>query len=167
MRVFLETSVLVSAFATRGICGDVLAVTLAGHRLIAGEAVLGELQRVLAGKIGLPGDIVGEVVSFLRHEAAVVAVATDSFEVEVRDPDDIRVLGEAIAGRADVLVTGDRDLLELAFHTGIAILPRRGFWERLAGSGWLGTRTARRMQTPPGDGGIAPSRLRLPDRRAG
>lgn len=133
MRVFLDTNVLVSAFATRGICRDVLAVILAEHRLIAGEAVLGELQRVLSGRIGLPGDIAGEVVFFLRREAALVAVAAESFEIEVRDPDDAGILAEAIAGRADVLVTGDRDLLELPVHTGVTSLSPRGFWERLAG----------------------------------
>lgn len=135
MRVFLDTNILVSAFATRGICADVLAVVLAEHRLIAGEAVLGELHRVLAGKIGLPGDIAGEVASLLRREAAVVAVAADSFEIDVRDPDDTRILAEADAGHAEVLVTGDRDLLELAVHAGVTILSPRGFWERLASRG--------------------------------
>ena len=133
MRVFLDTNVLVSAFATRGSGADVLAVVLAGHRLIAGGLVLRELQRVLAGKIGLPGEIAGEIVSFLRREAAVVAVAADSFEIEVRDPDDTEILAEAIAGRADVMVTGDRDLPELAVHADVTILSPRGFWERLAG----------------------------------
>ena len=133
MRVFPDTNVLVSAFATRSICAVVLAVVPAGHRLIAGEAALGELQRVLAGRIGLPGHVAGKVVSFLRREAAVVAVQDGSSEIEVRDPDDTGLLAEATAGHADALVTGDRDLLEVAVHAGVTILPPRGLWERLAG----------------------------------
>lgn len=63
----------------------------------------------------------------------MVAVAADSFEIDVRDPDDTRILAEPIAGHAEVLVTRDRDLLELAVHAGVAIPSARGFWERLAG----------------------------------
>ena len=163
MRVFLDTNVLVSAFATRGSCADVLAVVLAGHRLIAGELVLRELQRVLAGKIGLPGDISGEVVSFLRREATVVAVATDNLEIEVRDPDDIEVLAEAIAGRAGVLVTGDRDLPEHAVHPGITILFARGFWERLAQAAACRRARTDRPTVPgfPSSGSVRPCRHRL------
>ena len=76
---------------------------------------------MLAGRIGLPGNIAGEVVSFLRREAAVAAVAADGFEIEARDPDDIGILAEATAGHADVLVTEDRDLLEPAVHAGVRI----------------------------------------------
>lgn len=54
MRGFLDTKVLVSAFATRGICADVLRVVLAEHTLITSEAVLRELSRVLRTRIGMP-----------------------------------------------------------------------------------------------------------------
>ena len=44
MRVLLDTDVLVAAFATRGICQDVIRVVLAEHRLLIGESVLEELE---------------------------------------------------------------------------------------------------------------------------
>ena len=47
MRVFLDTNVLVSAFATRGLCADVLRLILAEHTLVTGEVVLRELRRAL------------------------------------------------------------------------------------------------------------------------
>jgi predicted nucleic acid-binding protein len=50
VRVFLDTNVLASAIATRGICADVQQVTLAEHELVLGEKVLGELSRVLRTK---------------------------------------------------------------------------------------------------------------------
>jgi putative PIN family toxin of toxin-antitoxin system len=37
---------------------------------------------------------------------------TVDVEVEVRDPKDAPVIAAAVAGRADVIVTGDRDLLD-------------------------------------------------------
>tara|TARA_Y100000590_G_C15710915_1_gene1010249 strand:+ start:1307 stop:1432 length:126 start_codon:yes stop_codon:yes gene_type:complete len=40
MKVFLDTNVLVSAFATRGLCADVMRVILTEHELLIGEVVL-------------------------------------------------------------------------------------------------------------------------------
>jgi predicted nucleic acid-binding protein len=45
-----------------------------------------------------------------------------------------RILGEALAGKADLLVTGDRDLLELK-KLRSASWPPRGFLSRRAGGG--------------------------------
>jgi uncharacterized protein len=45
-----------------------------------------------------------------------------------RDADDDVVLGTAIAGRADLIVTGDRDLLDLETYRDIPIVSPRGFW---------------------------------------
>lgn len=44
-----------------------------------------------------------------------------------RDPDDNKLLEMAVAGRADCLVTGDRDLLVLDPFEGIPILTPDGF----------------------------------------
>ena len=40
-------------------------------------------------------------------------------------------MATAVDGRAEVLVTGDRDLLEAADAAPLAILSPRAFWERL------------------------------------
>ena len=133
MRVSLDTNVLVSAFTTRGICADVLAVVLAEHQLVLGEKVLGELSRVLREKMRMPEDSVVEAEGFLRQEAAVISKGT-AVEAPVRDHDDIEVLAEAVGGLADVLVTGDRDLLDVADQLPLEVLSPRGFWEKLHGA---------------------------------
>jgi putative PIN family toxin of toxin-antitoxin system len=130
VRVFLDTNVLVSAVGTRGLCADVLQTVLAEHELVVGEAVLAELRRVLQEKMRLPPDLAGEMDDFLRREAEVVL---DGVEIDVVpcDPNDARILAEAMAGRIDVLVTGDRDLLELEGQLPFLVVNPRGFWERL------------------------------------
>lgn len=52
--VFLDANVLVSDFATRDLCADVIRLVLAEHELIVGEVVLRELERVLEQRIELP-----------------------------------------------------------------------------------------------------------------
>ena len=128
MRVFLDTNVLVSAFATRGICADVLRVALAEHTLVTGEVVLQELGRVLSKRIGLPPGTISEIDEFLR-EQEVTAKPRERAAVPERDPDDQWVVASAIEGRADVLVTSDRDLLDIAGAAPLKIVDPRGFWD--------------------------------------
>ena len=134
MRVFLDTNVLVSAFATRGVCADVLRVVLAEHTLVTGEVVLRELGRVLRTRIGLPPGAVREIDEFLReYEVAPKPLARAA--VPQRDPDDQWVVASAVESRADVLVTGDRDLLDIAADAPIKIVDPRGFWDLVRKNG--------------------------------
>ena len=48
------------------------------------------------------------------------------------DPDDDKFLDPAVAGRADLIVSGDRDLLDLNPFRGIAILSPRAALTRLS-----------------------------------
>ena len=130
MKIALDTNVLVSAFATRGLCADILNLVLAKHQLVVGVTVLAELNRVLRQKIRVPTEIVKELDVLLRREAIVVG-KTKALSVTIRDKSDVPVLAEAVAGSAEVLVTGDRDLLEITGKLPIRILTPRGLWEQL------------------------------------
>jgi putative PIN family toxin of toxin-antitoxin system len=130
LRVSLDTNVLVSAFTTRGICADVLAVVLAEHQLVLGEKVLAELRRVLQEKMKMPEDDVTDAEAFLRQEAAEVSKGS-GVRADIRDPDDAEMLAQAIEGLAEVLVTGDRDLLDVTVELPVEVLSPRGFWEKL------------------------------------
>ena len=130
MRVFLDTNVLVSAVATRGICADLLRLVASEHELVVGEVVLTELRRVLATRIRLPAERIDEVETFLRtYEVVAKPGAMDP--VAVRDDADRWVLANARAARADVLITGDADLLAVAASAGLSIVTPREFWEEL------------------------------------
>ena len=129
MKVALDTNVLVSAVATRGLCADIFKLVLAQHQLIVGETVLRELQRVLQEKLRVPHKVSRELDALLRREAVVVAEVSP-LSIAIRDETDVPVLAEAVAGGAEVLVTGDRDLLEIEEgELPIRILSPRGLWE--------------------------------------
>jgi len=130
VRVCLDSSVLVSGFATRGLAADVVRVTLAEHQLLVPEVVLSEVARALKRKVGLPAETVAAVEQLLRAQIIVPRPAERAALVG-RDPDDAWVLASAVAGGADVLVTGDADLLSVANAAPVPILTPRAFWERL------------------------------------
>lgn len=128
MRVFLDTNVLVSGFTARGLCADVIRLVLAEHQLITGEVVLHELKQVLKRKIQLPAEQIQEILAFLENQTVQPKPKSLS-SIPVRDEDDQWVLASALASKADVLVTGDKDLLDVAGQVaGLAITDPRGFW---------------------------------------
>jgi putative PIN family toxin of toxin-antitoxin system len=131
--VFLDTNVLVAAFAARGLCADVMRVVLAEHDLLTGEVVLAELRDVLERRLKLPEPRIVETTAMLRtHE--VVPKPQQPSEIPVRHRDDRWALASAIAAQADVLVSGDLDLLTVARNAPIPVLSPRGFWDRLRGT---------------------------------
>ena len=130
MRVFLDTNVLVSAFTTRGLRADVLRVVLRDHTLLTGEFNLRELRRVLRTRMAAPESVVEAAESLLR-EQVVIPMPEAAATADVRDPDDAWVLASALDGDADILVTGDRDLLALQNDATLTILTPREWWNRL------------------------------------
>jgi putative PIN family toxin of toxin-antitoxin system len=129
VKVFLDTNVVVSAVATRGLCADLLQVILAEHELVLGETVLAEVPRVLHRKLRVPPDTVAELEAYLRKQA-VVATAPEARAIKGRDTADAAVVGEAVGSGAEALVTGDRDLLDLP-RPPLRIVSPRGLWELL------------------------------------
>ncbi len=130
MRIFLDTNVIVSAVATRGLCADVLHVVVAEHDLLVGKTVLKELRRVLRQQLRLPTTTLNELYAFLRRHSTIVSKQAP-LAVSLRDANDEAVLAEAVAGGAEILVSGDRDLLRIADAAPIPILAPRGLWELL------------------------------------
>jgi uncharacterized protein len=132
VKVYLDTNVLSSAFAARGLCADLMRLLLAEHEVLTGEVNLSELRRVLVERFKASPAQVSLVADLLRDQT-VIAKPEATLGLEVRDADDAWVLASAVAGGADLLVTGDQDLLVLAELAPVAIVTPRQAWEQLRG----------------------------------
>lgn len=130
MKIFLDTNVLASALATRGLCADVMQVVIAEHELMVGEVVLSELTKALRVKFRVPEDIVKETEEFLR-QFTVVRKPAKHLHIGIRDSADEWVIASAMACGADLIVTGDKDLTSCK-KSPVAVLTPREFWERVA-----------------------------------
>ncbi len=132
MKVFLDTNVLVSAFATRGLSMDVLRVVLAEHQLLTSELVLDELRRVLADKIGAPAAVVDAAIALLRRHQ-VQPRPEAPYVLGIGDPDDEWIVASAIESGAELFITGDRELLGATGSVeGLRFLSPRAFWDLLS-----------------------------------
>lgn len=134
MRVCLDTNVLVAALATRGLCADVLRTVLAEHDLVIGDVILAELRRVLSTKFKVPADRLAAIDAVFAP-FALIPKPDEPATTVIRDAADRWIVATAVAGDADVLVTGDRDLLDVASQLPLRTLEPRAFWELLRTQG--------------------------------
>jgi len=126
MKIVLDANVIIAAFAARGLCEAIMEVCISEHTIVLSDDLLGEILRNLRLKIKLPTKIVDNIGELLREHSNIsipVPLASDV----CRDPDDIKILGLAIASNADYIVTGDKDLLVLKSFQDIPILNPRSF----------------------------------------
>jgi len=130
MRVFLDTNVLASAVGSRGLCADVLREVFASHDLVTSEVALDELRGVLRDKFGVAHRIIAETQGLLRQDA-IIARPGAIPSVRASDPADLAILSSALSGKAEVFVTGDKELLDIGRIGDLEILSPRQFWERL------------------------------------
>jgi len=130
MRIFLDTNVLASAVATRGLCADVLREVLARHDLIISDALLKELKRVLQKKFSVPSQLISGFIAMLQQDT-ILAAPIDSPGIQIKDKDDIIILAAALSGEAELFITGDKELLELGKVGNLTIISPRAFWNRL------------------------------------
>ena len=130
MKIFLDTNVLASAAATRGLCPDVLREIFASHDLFLSEQVLSEVGRVLKLKFGVAQDAIDDFIQLLRQDT-VLAKPSRVPRVKLQDEDDLTILAAAITAGAEGLITGDKELLDLGHVKNLKILNPRQFWEEL------------------------------------
>ena len=100
--------------------------------MLTGEVNLQEFSRVLGQRFRVPAAEVMRTERELR-EHTIVPKPSARPVLEIRDPDDVWVLASAMAGQADALVTGDKDLLDVAREAPIPILSPRDCWQWLRG----------------------------------
>jgi len=125
-RICLDSNVLGAAFAARGLCADVLKLVLSDYDLVLPEVVAEEVQRILTSKLKLSHDALSSVKAVLER-CPRVPKGDEPCPISLRDPDAERVLADAISAGAEILVSGDQDLLVAAGESPIRILSPRAF----------------------------------------
>ena len=132
MRIALDSSVLIAANISRaGTCAELLEDLLLHHDLVISEFILEELNRTLIEKFRYPRRDADQVVTFLRRVGTMVVHADLPADL-CRDPEDMPILGTAVAGKCALLVSVDRDLLDVQAIQNIPIIRPGEFWRRTA-----------------------------------
>ena len=118
MKVFLDTNVLASALATRGLCAELFESVLTGHELLASRGLLAELQRILTAKLRIPADTTAAFLTLIEANAPILPTPAE-FPAGIPDPAPRGVLLECFALYLGIMTIGA--LAGAWFGNGISI----------------------------------------------
>jgi putative PIN family toxin of toxin-antitoxin system len=131
MRVVIDTNVILSA-----VLGGTLKAILDHWQnerfiLVVTDEIVREYLDVLQRpKFGLRGDVIDNIATFVFQFAEFV-VPIEHVQVVKADPKDDKFLDAVMVGKVDVLVSGDKHLLDLKEYVGVPIITPREFLKRL------------------------------------
>jgi putative PIN family toxin of toxin-antitoxin system len=131
VKVFLDTNVVVSALATRGLCADLYERLLTEHEVMIGEPVVMEVLDVLQRKFRASRELLVKVEAELRLLRVIPAQAVAP-ALPIRDEDDPWIIACALQADADCFVTGDAELLALGKVDKLPIISPRICWKKLS-----------------------------------
>jgi putative PIN family toxin of toxin-antitoxin system len=127
VKVVVDTNVIVAGLVAEGLCRDIIKRRLLACELFTSRPLLDELAQKMRDTFGLaPDDL---PLLRLYEGTATVVKAKPLPKPACRDQDDDEVLATALAVKAEIILTGDKDLLVLKNFQGIRILSPRRFIE--------------------------------------
>ena len=136
MRVFLDTNVLVSALATRGLCAELYERLLTEHEVVIAEPVVAEVLDIMQRKFRADNELLEKVEAELRL-LEIIPAQTVAPKLPIKDREDPWILACALAGEVDCFVTGDGELLGLVKVDSMPIFSPRTCWEKLLANPFL------------------------------
>jgi putative toxin-antitoxin system toxin component, PIN family len=130
VKVVFDTNILASALVFPGGRGEaaLLRIIEEKDRLILSKSILIELLDILARKFAREEEELAHVAMFLS-ELCQLAKPRRRLKV-LADDSDNRILECAIAGHADIIVTGDKALLSLKEYRKVRIITLRDYLDR-------------------------------------
>ena len=128
MRVFLDTNVLVSAFATRGLCAELYERLLTEHDVVIGEPVVAEVLDIMRRKFRAGKELLAKVEAELQL-LEIVSAQQAAPRLPIKDREDPWIIACALAGKVDYFVTGDAELLGLGKVKSMPLISPRACWE--------------------------------------
>jgi len=138
LKATLDTNVFVSSLLVKtGLPAQVLnAWRERRYVLVTSPASVAEIRATLnypriRRKYPIPDEDIQQLITLLEQDALAVPGDADVAGAVPADPADEQVLACAVVAGADVIVSGDRHLLDLGAYCGIPILTVREFLERL------------------------------------
>jgi len=128
-RVVFDTNIYLSAFVFSGLPRKVLNLAIKDKiNLFVSPAILLEIAEKLKNKFLWSEEKVQKVIKVIADTAFVVKPRT-KLKVIKKDPTDNKILEAALAGKADIIISGDKHLLNIKKYKNIKIIKAREFFD--------------------------------------
>ena len=127
MKIILDTNVIISSLITKGVCYEVVKYIKKRHSVFISNFIIKELKEKLKNKFKYDEKEIKEVLFFLSAYFINMGNVRIT-EEKCKDIDDNNILSLAIKVKADIIITGDKELLEIKVHNFVKILKPADFW---------------------------------------
>ena len=127
LRVVVDTNIYISAFLFGGKPLKALEYAQEGkYLLFTSEFILDEVKGVLEKKFNTPKGYTEQVIKNILGFSHLI-VPKIKIDIVRNDPSDNRILECAVTAKANIIVSGDKDLLFIKNYQDITILKAEGF----------------------------------------
>ena len=125
-----DTNIIISSIFWQGKPYEVIRRGILGdYQLIISNEILDEVMDKLKNKFSFPEDNIHELIDIILTYCQIIEPVS-RFDI-VRDKTDNKILECAFDCKADKIVTGDQDLLDLKEFKGIKIVTAKEFLDDL------------------------------------
>ena len=130
MRIVLDANIYIAAALHDGFSAYIVEILTENpiFTIIISEEILIELEQKLKSKFHWLQEDIDRYFTGIRKISKMIKIG-EKIEAIARDPDDNKILEYALAGKADLIVTLDQDLVKLKSFRGIGIVhPKTLSW---------------------------------------
>ena len=128
MKVVLDTNVIISAFIASGPSKDVFEYIVEHHTVILSPYIFKELKEKLIKKLGFSKDEYLEIEGILRDNTIIVPQEGSKLK-EFSDKKDLPILNLCLTAKANLLLTGDKQIRKLKRMGETVIVSPSDFWD--------------------------------------
>lgn len=130
MKIVFDSNVFISAFVIPGSQAEraILKIIEENSSLIISKEIISEVLRILSSKFNREKEALSRTALYLTDVAHIVKT-TRKIKILKDDPDN-RILECAVAGNAEFIVTGDKEMLRLKEFEEIKIISLKQFLEQ-------------------------------------
>jgi putative PIN family toxin of toxin-antitoxin system len=129
VNVVFDTNIFISALVISNSKAEqaIIKIIEGCDTLLLSKEIIGEILSVLSIKFHRDRETISHVAFYLSDLARMVK-PTRKIRLFKDDPDN-RILECAVSGRADVMVTGDKEIIKLGEYEGIKIIRLKDYLE--------------------------------------
>ena len=129
MRITIDSNVFIASLISNGTCSELVKIALIKHEIIGSEYIQNEIIEKLINKFKFSKHESIFAANFLFEKVRIVQPIDFKSSSRISDKDDIPIIGTALSGDCEYLITGDKPLQDLHTIESLKIISPSNAWK--------------------------------------